>query len=426
VIIVAAGAVIVAVILAVGGSHGSDYTVAAEFDTARGMVPGQLVKVAGSRVGKVSDVQLLAGPRALVTMKIERRFAPFRDDARCSIRPEGFISENYIDCEPGSASRPGLADRAGVPTVPIDRTATPVTLQDVVNVFSLPTDQRLRILLTELGIASASRGRDLNAVVRRLNPALGQARRALRLLGDQRRQIGSAVSQTNAVLGRIASDDKQVSRFVDRAAAAAQVTAARAPQLSEGVKRLAPMLGELQHGLGALRRFTRTGTPMLDDLRQAAPALQRVAQDLPGFSRSGRPAVRSLVAALARVRRVVPRARTPLRRLEQLSGRGQAADMLARFLSNSRDRGVVEGFYRLMYGLATTGAPYDSISHQMAVVVEAFPNCLISNQQARGCKHSYSSEGLGRVPINAPTSAPAARKQPSVKQVRYLLDYLLR
>jgi len=42
--------------------------------------------------------------------------------------------------------------RTGLPTVPLAQTTDPVSLQDVLNVFALPTDQRLRALITELGI----------------------------------------------------------------------------------------------------------------------------------------------------------------------------------------------------------------------------------------------------------------------------------
>ena len=52
--------------------------------------------------GRVERIDLAPGPKARMELSVERRFAPFRADARCSIRPEGLISENFVQCDPGS------------------------------------------------------------------------------------------------------------------------------------------------------------------------------------------------------------------------------------------------------------------------------------------------------------------------------------
>ena len=90
------------------------------FDDARGLIGGQLVKVAGARAGTIQNVTLTPQFKARVEATIDSRFVPFHQDATCTIRPEGLIAENYIDCDPGTADSPVLrsvaraaADRAG-------------------------------------------------------------------------------------------------------------------------------------------------------------------------------------------------------------------------------------------------------------------------------------------------------------------------
>ena len=80
--------------------------------------------------------------------------------------------------------RPRVVERAplprsprdGLPTVPLQRTTVPVSLQDVLDIFSLPVDERLSVLINELGIGTAGRGTDINAILRRANPALDAGR----------------------------------------------------------------------------------------------------------------------------------------------------------------------------------------------------------------------------------------------------------
>ena len=121
--------------LAVLATHrsASDYRVAAQFDTAKGMVAGQQVKIAGAVVGKVQSVDLAPGPKARLILQVDRRFAPFRQDATCKILPEGLISENFVSCDPGSPSSPALPTKGGLPTIPVAHTTVPLTLDDVLH-----------------------------------------------------------------------------------------------------------------------------------------------------------------------------------------------------------------------------------------------------------------------------------------------------
>src|SRR5205085_308213 len=107
----------------------SAYRVDVIFDSSKGIIPGQLVKIAGARVGKVKDVSLTGDYKARIQLEVERRFAPFRTDAACSIQPEGLLAENFVQCDPGTpAGRPLRAQDGKAPTVPVERTTVPVNL----------------------------------------------------------------------------------------------------------------------------------------------------------------------------------------------------------------------------------------------------------------------------------------------------------
>jgi phospholipid/cholesterol/gamma-HCH transport system substrate-binding protein len=398
----------IAVVLIAGSGHSSDYRVAAIFDTANGMVSGQQVKIAGAVVGSVDSVQLAAGPKARIVMSVDRRFAPFRADASCSILPEGLISENFVACDPGHAATalpaPG---KHGMPTVPLAHTTVPFSLQDVLNVLSLPTDQRLQVLISELGIGLAARGQDLNGLLRRANPALQQSRRVLDIVDAQRAQLGSAVSQTDQVLASLAARRGAVTQFVDRAAAVARTTAAHRAALAASVQRLPAMLTAVRPGLHSLTRAATNATPLLGELRAAAPGLTQLTTTLPAFARAGIPAVSSLASAaragLPAVRDAVPIAD----RLQTIAGPlATLGTQLAQLLVHLRGNGGIEGLLRLTYTFATNTALYDNVSHIVTFIVSLAPNCIFGQQggfDVKGCSHSYDSPGQGQLPINEPS-----------------------
>lgn len=439
--------IVVVAISALGGSSGEDYRFDAVFDTSKGLVPGQAVKIAGTRVGRVLDVRLAPGPSARVSMRIPSRYAPFSRDARCRILPEGLISESYVECEPGRGRAPLAADRSGTPTVARARTAVPVSVQDLIEVFAAPTSERVRIVLNELGLATAGVGTDLNAVLRRANPSLTQARALLRRLDRQNETITDAVAQTDRVLASLTRDRTSVRRFVGRAADVAQRLAPEQAGISATLRGLPAMLDTADAALGDVRKLTTAATPVLRDVRAAAPALDAVTRSLPTLAARGRPAISELRRASRSARATVPRATALSGDLAQFARATRpVAPLLRDLLVSLRNSGGIESVLNLGYTLSVMSSGYDSISHMAGVFIGLAPTCIVSNllntPLPAGCDHTFGAPGRGTVPVNAPSagpqdqrdsvlsdatarSGPARSKPPTPAQTRALLESLL-
>jgi virulence factor Mce-like protein len=406
-VVIAAG---VAAIVIVRSGSNSGYRVAAIFDTAKGMVSGQQVKIAGAVVGSVDSVQLEstpAGAKARIVMSVEKRFAPFHADATCSILPEGVISENFVECSPGRTSAPLARGSDEIPTVPLPHTTVPFSLQDVLNVLSLPTDQRIGVLISELGIGLAGRGQDLNGLLRRANPALQQSQQALEIVDAQRDRVADAVAQTDTVLASLASRSTRVRQFVDRAGTVARTTAAHSRALQASIRRLPAMLAAVRPGLRSLTRAATNATPLLSELHNAAPGLTQLTTTLPAFAKAGIPAVRSLASA-ARTGIPAVRDATPIvTRVQTITGPlATLAAQLDQLLLHLRGNGGIEGLLRLTYTFAVNTALYDNVSHIVTFMASVGPNCLLGEQggfNVKGCAHSYSSPGQGQLPVNEPS-----------------------
>jgi len=163
--LLAAGTLTVA-LLSASAQGSSTATFDVVFDNARGLIAGQLVKVAGAQAGSIENVTVVkhgSGARtsykARIEGSIDSKFMPLRANATCTIRPQGLIAENYVECDPGSPPARVLRAADGhPPTVPVQNTTEPVSLLDLFNTFNVPTRERFTLILDELGIGTSARG----------------------------------------------------------------------------------------------------------------------------------------------------------------------------------------------------------------------------------------------------------------------------
>ncbi len=77
------------------------YRVRAIFDNAGFVIPGEDVKVAGVKVGSISDVEVTPDFKAAVVLQIDDpAYQDFRADASCIVRPQSLIGERFVECDP--------------------------------------------------------------------------------------------------------------------------------------------------------------------------------------------------------------------------------------------------------------------------------------------------------------------------------------
>jgi len=368
------------------------------FDDARGLVGGQLVKVAGAKAGLIDNVVVTPDFKARIEASIDSRFMPFHENATCTIRPEGLIAENYIDCDPGTPDSPVLKAQGGhPPTVPVTNTTEPVSLLDLFNIFNLSTRERFAVIIDELGIGTAGRGTDLNAILLRANPALALARQVISILARQRAQLATIVDATNTIASEAATHTANLQSFLDRAAALSTLTAAHRDSLSATVNRLPALLAAAQPALQQLDTVALDGTPLLQQIHVATPYLNRVSTDLGPFVTVAKPALAKLTttlkAAIPAIRETTPVVAT-LRAYAQRSLPGTL--LFARLAANLQQHGFVENFFSIAYYVAASLSRFDSTSHVLPLLLVGAKNGMCGNYATTpvaGCSAHY-----GRAP----------------------------
>ena len=294
---------------------------------------------------------LTSGFKARIEASIDPRFMPFHANATCMIRPEGLIAENYLECDPGTAGSPVLHAGGGYPpTVPVTRTTEPVSLLDLFNTFNLPTRERMAAIVDELGIATAGRGQDLNQILERANPALGAARDAISVLTSQQTQLQTLIDSSNQVAAEGASDTAGIQRFLDEASSLTSVTAEHASPLSQSIAKLPALLGATRPALMQLDAIAAQGTPLLQQLRAAAPSVNQVANDLGPFAQAAKPALAKMSVALSGAIPAIRHSTPLLRSMRSYASRSKANTALAaRLFTNIQRNGFTESFLSVVY-----------------------------------------------------------------------------
>src|ERR1700733_9054878 len=115
--------ILAAFILIMGGlNFEKTFTIYVDFDNPGGLQSGAPVRVAGVKVGKVSELRFMNGQvdpktnrRTLVRVKIsveERVHEAIREDADYYVTTQGVLGEQFLAIEPGSLQKPVVKDGA--------------------------------------------------------------------------------------------------------------------------------------------------------------------------------------------------------------------------------------------------------------------------------------------------------------------------
>jgi phospholipid/cholesterol/gamma-HCH transport system substrate-binding protein len=222
------------------------YSLSAAFTDATGIVPGDEVRMAGVRIGKVGAVDVERG-RAVVDMDIDDRFDVPRG-SRFELRWRNLLGQRFVQVVPPADAAPhGPAMPRGA-TVGTDRTAAAADLTYLLNnaeplLADLDTDSVNRVMET---LAAAMQGREAT-----FGAAIDQSARLVHTLRGRADAIGSSITQFAELLDGIAGHDQQVRDLLSSLASTSQAVAARSDDLGRAVTSSGELTAVLEQVLTA-------------------------------------------------------------------------------------------------------------------------------------------------------------------------------
>jgi ABC-type transporter Mla subunit MlaD len=404
-------AVSAAAFLAAGAGNGPVYRVRAIFDNAAFVVKGEDVKVAGVRIGKIEDLAVTRENKAAITLLIEDpAYHDFREDAYCKVRPQSLIGEEYVDCVPTQKHSPGepappelKADEGGVRTLPVERTGASVDLDLIGEALRRPYRERLSIIIAEFGTGLAGRGKELNEVIRRANPALKETDAVLRLLARQNDTLERLAVDSDEIMQPLARERKSVGRFVESAGDVARATAERREELKANFAKFPEFLRELRPTMVRLGSLADEMTPVVSDLGDTAPRLNTLLRQIEPFSRAGVPALQRLGAVAGPG---IPALKASMPIIQDLRGLNRelapVADTLRDVLVSFESNKGLERLMDYIFFQATSINGYDSVSHFLRAALIVNVCSQYATAPVGGCSANFEV-------APAPPTAAASR-----------------
>ncbi len=426
------------------GGDGGPYLVRAIFDNGAFIVPGENVRVAGANVGSVKSVgisepgNVVTGGgkaipgKAVVTLEItDPAFQDFRQDASCLIRPQSLLGEKYVECNPTQQHAPGSNPSpplktiqsgqagAGERLLPLENNGKAVDIDLVNNIQRQPYAERFRLILNDLGAGLAARGKDLDAIVRRADPALQQTDRVLHILAGENRTLAQLAKDSDTDLAPLARERAHIQGFINNANQAGQATAEKRAALEAGIHRLPETLRQLRPTMVQLKNLADQATPVVGDFGSVAPSINKATIKLAPFARAATKSLKSLGNATEQSATPLKNSDPVIRQTRDLakSAKGGAKE-LGKVLVSFKE---TKGFERLMdfffYATAATNQ-FDSFGNLLrADLVKSNCNDYTTAPTA-GCSanwvHKIASSAAAalKIPATPPPKKPVKTKKP--------------
>lgn len=410
-----------------GGSSGG-YTVRAIFDDAGNLTVGEDVKIDGVKVGTVGSVTPTPRAKAAVVLDISNPgFQDFRKDASCTIRPQALIGEKFVDCLPtqprveGTPLPPALKvipagqEGAGQVLLPVTGTHSPVDVDLLGDISRLPERQRLTIIINELGAGFAGRGSDLNAVLRRSNPALQGLERVLAILANENKTLSDLAVEGDRATAPLAADRSRLVGFINQSNTVNQATARHRGALAQNLADFPAFLEQLGPAMERLGRFAEQTTPTFEDLGVAAPGINKTFENIGPFSKSfegflksfGKNA-KSTASALAAVEPLLPLAKAFGKNAKPF------ATNFSGLLTSLRSTGGLERLLDFIYLGAGSVNGYDALGHFLRVELVGSAGCL--GYAVKTNPICTTGKFLGASSASAKTSSAGANSMSLVMQ----------
>ncbi len=295
--------VVVAVFLAYNANSGlpfvPTYEVKVTLPDAQTLLPGNDVRVSGTRVGQVTDVKpelRRSGPVAVATLQLEDSLAPLAPDTRVLIRQRSNVGLKFLEVQPGKAGGTGIPSGG---TLPLRAALASVDFSDLVNTFDPSTRDALRGTVSSLGDGLAGRGDALNRGLQALPDTLDDLRVVMRTLASSRADLDGFVRGLGSAVAMVAPRAEDLRRVFDTGATTFAALAAERDALGATIDRGSPTARAATQGFRDLDPVVVAGTALI---RDATPGVRQLPVSAPVVA----DALRVSGPALRRARAILP------------------------------------------------------------------------------------------------------------------------
>jgi virulence factor Mce-like protein len=279
------------------------------------------VRSSGVPVGKVRAKEKAGhGNKTLVTLELNREFAPVDADTKVIQRSKTILGERYLEITRGHPGGPTVPEGGRLPDASVTET---VELDEVLGILDEPTRTMFRTWQQDYGSAVKDRGQDLNDSFGNLPRFAASGTDVLEMLDQQEGAVGRLVKNTGVVFGALTEREDQLHDLVVGTDQVFDATASQEQALAETFQIFPTFLDESRATNIDLEAFAKQTHPLVRELRPAmqdlAPTLvdvRRLAPDLRDFYRKLDPLITASKTGMPALTEVLEGARPLLGQLK--------------------------------------------------------------------------------------------------------------
>lgn len=250
----------------------------ARFTDVTGLLPGDDIRIAGVRVGKVDDIRVVDRRFAEVEFSVDEK-VPLARSTRAKVRYRNLIGQRYIALTEGPGSASALREGE---TLPLSQTEPALDLTVLFNgfrpLFAALDPKQVNSFAYEIIRVLQGEGGTIQSL-------LARTASLTNTLADRDAVIGRVITNLNSVLSTVSTRDRELSqlilqlqRFVSGLAADRQAIGASLANIADVTEATAGLLTDIRPALKADIAALRTLTATLNASDQI---VERVLQQLP-------------------------------------------------------------------------------------------------------------------------------------------------
>jgi phospholipid/cholesterol/gamma-HCH transport system substrate-binding protein len=230
----------------------------------------QEVRIAGIKVGLITDVVPTDHNTAIVTAELEPGHTIF-DNARAVLRPVNPLNQMYLTLNPGGPPGHPLPDGG---LIPVSQTSRPIQADEVLDKLDQKARVALTSLLEESDNALATAPRSLPAALTSADTSLNLLKPVVDRLAVRHDNIEKLITGFSQLATGLGRNDARLTSLVNSTQATLGVLAQRDAELESTLQQLPGTTDTLRRALANTSDLSRQLNPTLDNLKTAA-------QDLP-------------------------------------------------------------------------------------------------------------------------------------------------
>jgi len=273
------------------------FTVKVELPNAQAVQPGQgqTVRVAGVEVGQIGKVELKDGV-AVVELQLEPKFKGLiRKDGTALLRTKTGLKDMFMEVDPGDGEP--LEENE---TIQVQNTAPDINPDEFLAALDSDTRDYLKLLINGAGKGLKGRGSDLQETFARLGPVHRDLARVTRAIGRRRGNLRRLIHNYGLLVRELGGKDKELTRLVTQSNQVFEAFASQDVNISSFVNKLPGTLRQTQSTLVKADRLAQELRPTLAALRPPFRKIESANKQVLPLAREGTPILKNQVRPFVR------------------------------------------------------------------------------------------------------------------------------